>query len=124
MVYGEYDEPGRQKNKAKIKGSHAQPIEKATSEHCTLENSNPIWKNKPNFQRTKMSLCIYMKGDYESWYGFMERKNKANYKHRIGRRVDSRFRGNDKYGITTSRREKGIWKNKANLLEGKLALSQ
>ena len=24
-----------------------------------------IWKNKANFQKTKMNVSIYMKGDYE-----------------------------------------------------------
>ena len=43
-------------------------------------NSWLIWKNKANFRMVRMSLSIYMKGDYEDFNAFGLRKNKANSK--------------------------------------------
>ena len=74
-------------------------------------------QNERKFNYNKRIREIY-------WIGHLVKTNpnKANYKCRIGRRVDSRLRGNDKYGIPSRRKILTLFeKTKPICRSGKLA---
>ena len=61
-------------------------------------------KKQSQFTPALTGVTPFMKGDYGEWTAAGAEENKANLKMPIGHGVDSRFCGNDKYGIPARRK--------------------